>query len=44
MLTDVNISKVPVAPEFVRFQEEFRQKFLITIDTAKSCITDTAIW
>ena len=30
---DVNIREVPPAPEFVRFQEGFGQKFLLTVDT-----------
>ena len=33
MLADVDISKAHVAPDLVRFQEGFRQRFLITIDT-----------
>ncbi len=30
---DIDISKAPVAPDFVRFREGFGQKFLVTIDT-----------
>lgn len=32
-MAGVNISKRPAAPQFVRFSEEFGQRFIVTVDT-----------